>query len=655
MRMSTGIFGWPVRMLAVAVLIGVIGLMAVQNSPTALAAGGSWVHSCPAPIIEGESGTVGVGANFGNDDHYDEWIYTYSNTAKSRVDFVKHFKTRFRFYSSPGYFDFETLEDDIPEGDETFWVNWWSGFVLRECPVTIIDDDPQITGIEMVSKPLLSRDTYGPGETIEFAATFNAEVEVRGSALIGVYIGDRWDGAWYQRGSGTDTLVFGYTVTPEDLDENGVSVHNGYVDQNGRQHGFGGDGNIVGKGTDVPAYPWYDGITDQPDHKIDGYPTPFITDMQLVSQPRNGSLYREGEIISIEATFSSPVRVEGNPGLRLKLDDNVGYQYRDADADLTVGREVVFRYEVTNADMDHNGVSIGGIVLRHGSIKGDIEDRDIPAWVYYEDQTDLAGHAVDGRYYVTDVDVTSSPSTGGAYAQGDVIQVTLRFNKNVAVQAGTPKIRLQIGPEGRQSSVKEASYVSTSFRDSLSTITLDFQYRVQEDDEDSDGISILAGTEEFGFGAPAFISSSGSSPRASPLWAARNNLVDHKVDGVRPSVSSVEMDSDPGADYTYALGDVIMATATFSEDVTITGTPQLELDLGGAAKTASYYKTYGEIVVFSYTVAVGDLDADGIAIGANKLNLNGGAIQDAAGNAAVLTHNAVDADDAHKVDAPGGL
>ncbi len=44
------------------------------------------------------------------------------------------------------------------------------------------------------------------------------------------------------------------------------------------------------------------------------------------------------------------------------------------------------------------------------------------------------------------------------------------------------------------------------------------------------------------------------------------------------------------------------------------------------------------------------MDADGIAIPANALNLNGGAITNAAGNAAVLTHDAVNAGAAHRVD-----
>ena len=59
--------------------------------------------------------------------------------------------------------------------------------------------------------------------------------------------------------------------------------------------------------------------------------------------------------------------------------------------------------------------------------------------------------------------------------------------------------------------------------------------------------------------------------------------------------------------------------------------------------------------MFSYTVVVGDSASDGLAISTNKLSLNGGTIQDAFDNDAVLTHAAVAADSGHKVSAPGGL
>ena len=126
-------------------------------------------------------------------------------------------------------------------------------------------------------------------------------------------------------------------------------------------------------------------------------------------------------------------------------------------------------------------------------------------------------------------------------------------------------------------------------------------------------------------------------------------------DETAPTVESVAFLSDPGEDETYGAGDNILVTGTFSEDVTVTGAPQLEIDVGGTAKTAAYHKSEGAWIWFKYTVAVGDTDSDGIAIGENKLSLNDGTIQDGAGNDAVLTHAAVAADSGHLVSAPGSL
>ena len=96
----------------------------------------------------------------------------------------------------------------------------------------------------------------------------------------------------------------------------------------------------------------------------------------------------------------------------------------------------------------------------------------------------------------------------------------------------------------------------------------------------------------------------------------------HKVEGsdtTAPTVSSVAITSDPGDDDSYGLGDAIQVTVTFSEDVTVAGAPQLELDSDGTAKIADYSSTDGAAVVFSYTVAQDESDADGIAIDADKL------------------------------------
>ena len=116
-----------------------------------------------------------------------------------------------------------------------------------------------------------------------------------------------------------------------------------------------------------------------------------------------------------------------------------------------------------------------------------------------------------------------------------------------------------------------------------------------------------------------------------------------------PTLESVAVTSDPGEDGGYAIGDEIQVGLTFSEAVTVTGAPQLTLDVGGRRRTAEYSEgTTTTQLLFAYTVSSGDEDTDGIAVVADSLALNGGAIR-AGATSATLTHAALQAND-HKVD-----
>ena len=77
-------------------------------------------------------------------------------------------------------------------------------------------------------------------------------------------------------------------------------------------------------------------------------------------------------------------------------------------------------------------------------------------------------------------------------------------------------------------------------------------------------------------------------------------------------------------------------TVTFDEVVNVTGTPQLQLDIGGGTRFADY--TSGDTtdtLTFQYTVTIGDNDNDGIG-NSSPIGLNSGTIQDDAGNNASL-------------------
>ncbi len=77
-------------------------------------------------------------------------------------------------------------------------------------------------------------------------------------------------------------------------------------------------------------------------------------------------------------------------------------------------------------------------------------------------------------------------------------------------------------------------------------------------------------------------------------------------------------------------------TVTASEAVTVDttgGTPRLAIDIGGTTKYATYVSGSGSsTLTFTYTTQPGDIDLDGISV-TSPLQMNGGTIMDAAGNA----------------------
>ncbi|WP_341523529.1 SwmB domain-containing protein [Pseudomonas sp. G.S.17] len=99
------------------------------------------------------------------------------------------------------------------------------------------------------------------------------------------------------------------------------------------------------------------------------------------------------------------------------------------------------------------------------------------------------------------------------------------------------------------------------------------------------------------------------------------------------------------ASASYTVGDALSFTVNFSEAVTANvggGTPRLAitLDTGGTVY-ANYVSGSGSnALVFRYTVAAGNADADGVAV-ASTLDLNGATIQAVTGANAVLTLNSV--------------
>jgi hypothetical protein len=120
---------------------------------------------------------------------------------------------------------------------------------------------------------------------------------------------------------------------------------------------------------------------------------------------------------------------------------------------------------------------------------------------------------------------------------------------------------------------------------------------------------------------------------------AGNNLVTtvaaNVVDTTVPTITAADITS---IDTTYVQPNDIDITLTFSETVTITGSPRITLNTTNATRYATYLSGSGTAdIVFRYTVQPNDVSLDLGASGTDGLALNGGTILDGASNVATLT------------------
>ena len=260
----------------------------------------------------------------------------------------------------------------------------------------------------------------------------------------------------------------------------------------------------------------------------------------------------------------------------------------------------------------------------------------------------------------TGVSVVSSAGADKTYGADDTIHVRVTFSEAVDV-TGTPRLKIDMDPA--HWGEKWAAYTSGS-----GTTSLTFAHTVVEPNLSTQGIAVLANTLELNNGT---IRASGADANLAHAGLAHdaNHKVDWRIepdDGAvggpdgnsgasePPAVSAVAVVSDPGADNTYVIGDTIRVQVTFTERVTVTGSPELKIDMDPAAwgeKRAAYASGSGTTnLTFAHPVVEPNYSPQGIAVLADSLALNGGTIRSAGGTDAALGHTGLAHDSGHKVD-----
>ena len=133
-----------------------------------------------------------------------------------------------------------------------------------------IDQNPRAVSQQVTSNPThgANSDTYGAGDAITFEVVFNQAVTVTGGPRLRFNIGSGSGAEYasYVSGSGTDTLVFSYTVLAADADTDGIYLFNDPLD-----YPDAATDSIVGEDNSLPAVNAFSGADRAVGgHKVDG-------------------------------------------------------------------------------------------------------------------------------------------------------------------------------------------------------------------------------------------------------------------------------------------------------------------------------------------------------------------------------------------------
>ena len=132
-------------------------------------------------------------------------------------------------------------------------------------------------------------------------------------------------------------------------------------------------------------------------------------------------------------------------------------------------------------------------------------------------------------------------------------------------------------------------------------------------------------------------------PLATGTWALQTQGV--------PSITGLAITSTPEAGDEYFLGETITVEVSLDQAVTVLGTPELPLDFGvdrngNDVKRVALYREGSDTttLTFEYVIFIGDIDDNGIAIPAGKLQLNNAPT--------LLSYDGLTEQPAHKVALP---
>jgi ELWxxDGT repeat protein len=230
-----------------------------------------------------------------------------------------------------------------------------------------------------------------------------------------------------------------------------------------------------------------------------------------------------------------------------------------------------------------------------------------------------------GQIYTIDKTVPSlsnvtSTNADGTYGIGQVIALPLTFSEVVKV-TGTPKLNLNNG-----------GFAKYAAGDGTNALTFNYTVAAGESTADLDYASTTA--LDLNTGTIKDLATNAAdltlaAPGAASSLGANKNIV---IDATAATITNI---TSTLADGNYTIGQFVPIAVSFSENVSVTGSPTLTLNNGGTATYAGGNGT--NTLTFNYSVAADQNTVDLDQASVSALSLNGGTIKDQANNNATLS------------------
>lgn len=453
------------------------------------------------------------------------------------------------------------------------------------------------------------------GQVLNITVGFNTPVfvdQTLGTPSLPLTIGSTTVQAPYLSGSGQANLIFRYTIQEGDLDTDG-SLAIGNLQLNG--------GNIVDAQTTniLLTMP----VASLTTTRVDGV-RPTLTSVtapanQVYSNVTTYSpQYTRTELI-FNANWSEAVHYSSAGSISMTVNGTARnlQSYNNDTSVITHRPTTTFP---TNVEV---GIVVGSSITGTSFVVTDLAGNTATATTF--STPDVSGISVDTLApTVTSITPISASAT---YKANETIDFDVTFSESVTVarNANYPRIQMNVGGTTR--------YMIATTNGTGTSHT--YRHTATNPDVDTDGVNSVNVHQNSG--TTLYARDAGRNPATV---AVNQNFAGYNVDTVAPTISVAT-----SANGTYETGDVLEFRLTYSEPMTVDDNggvdkPRIAVTIGSNLRYFEYNSMVGNVLYFRYTLAADDFDPNGLPTSIDTLDLNGGTIEDAGGNATPTTFTA---------------